>query len=107
MCSRLAIALVLSAGAVASTAEGAELSPAQFAVLTHDLNDPESAKVRDVTTSTKFADVLCGEINWRNAQGGFEGYRRFWLDVKARKSAIAPLPAYSAWADAMGCATPR
>jgi len=92
------IALLLPAAASA-----AELTSEQMKVLTEGLNDPESARLRNVVQSTKFSDVLCGEVNWMNKQGGYDGSRKFWLDPADGKAAIDPHPAYTVWAEAMGC----
>lgn len=40
------------------------------------LNDPESARFRNVFISPK-GRAICGEVNAKNAMGGYVGFRRF------------------------------
>lgn len=86
-----ATALVLAS---ASGGAAVELSAAQLELLTRDLNDPESARVRNVTPSAKFDSVLCGEVNWKNRNGGYDGYRRFWIHTEKKIAAIDPSVEY-------------
>lgn len=42
------------------------------------LADPESARFRGSRVTTKWRiPVTCGEVNYRNATGGYVGYRHF------------------------------
>ena len=48
------------------------------------LRDPDSAKFRwrrDGWSKTKKAWVLCGQVNSKNAYGGYTGYQQFKLNV--------------------------
>ncbi|HEX5126486.1 MAG TPA: hypothetical protein VFW00_07075 [Rhodocyclaceae bacterium] len=40
------------------------------------LNDPESARFRNVFISPK-GRAICGEVNAKNSMGGYVGFRRF------------------------------
>ncbi|WP_156507147.1 hypothetical protein [Comamonas thiooxydans] len=49
-------------------------------VLAH-LNDPDSAKFRNEFVKGSWrveSSTLCGEINARNAMGGYVGYKKFY-----------------------------
>lgn len=98
---RTVIAALLSIAS--SGALAVELSTEQLSVLTHEMNDPASAQVREVRASSEHDGVFCGEVNWRNSAGGYDGFRAFWLDMEERQSAVAPHPSYAAFAEAMGC----
>jgi hypothetical protein len=42
------------------------------------LRDPESARFRNESVSrTRAGATLCGQINFKNASGGYEGFQRF------------------------------
>ena len=42
------------------------------------LRDPESARFRNESISTNHAGpTLCGQVNFKNAAGGYEGFQRF------------------------------
>lgn len=42
------------------------------------LADPESARFRGSVVNTKWRiPVVCGEVNYRNATGGYDGFQRF------------------------------
>ena len=99
---RMALPMMIALG-LAGPAAALELTPEQMDLLTRDLNDPESARIRDLRQSTRLDDVLCGEINWKNEQGGYEGYKRFWLDMDERKAAIDTHIAFEAFWEPMGC----
>lgn len=98
--------LVLCIAVLATPAQAAELSADQLHLLVKDLNDPESARLRNVRKSSIFDGVICGEVNWRNEMGGFGGYRKFWLDQEDQKAAIDPDLGYSLFADSLGCEPP-
>ena len=87
----------------ADTALALDFSSELKAIITHNLNDPESARFRNVHASKTYDDVICGEVNWKNDLGGYVGYQPFWVDSKEKKSAIAPSASYEAWATALGC----
>jgi len=43
-----------------------------------DLGDPESARFRNEAISTNSGGAtLCGQVNFRNSAGGYEGFQRF------------------------------
>jgi hypothetical protein len=88
---------------VATSCAAAELTTAQFQLLTKNLNDPESARVRNLRVSTKFEGVFCGEVNWRNQQGGYGGYKGFWLDTAELQVSIDPDPSFATFYEEMGC----
>jgi hypothetical protein len=42
------------------------------------LRDPESARFRkEFVSANRGGPTLCGQINFKNATGGYEGYQRF------------------------------
>ncbi|WP_296584221.1 hypothetical protein [Xanthobacter sp.] len=98
----LMLALAISAGA--AVALEMTLKTGDADLLTRDLNDPESAKFRNVHPSSIYGDIICGEVNWKTEQGGYGGYRKFWLDPTEGKKAIDPDPAFKVWAEGLGCA---
>jgi len=94
---RLALCAILLAG----PAYAVELTPEQVYLLTKDLNDPESARVRNVEEPAVTPGALCGEINWQGQQGGYVGYRKFWM--ANGKSAIEGDDLYKVGAGVLGC----
>lgn len=56
------------------------------AVVTSHLNDPDSAKFRNVMRGTRDPEVWCGEINARNRMGGMVGFRPYVAYVKTDRS---------------------
>lgn len=78
-----------------------ELTEQQIEVLTKNLNDPDSARFRNLRKSPIADFVVCGEINWVTPQGGLGGYKKFWIDDEG-KGGIDPEPGY-AWARMVGC----
>ncbi|WP_255519665.1 cytochrome c5 family protein [Cupriavidus sp. IK-TO18] len=62
--------------------------------LLKDFKDPDSAKFRQLATYRRYIILkngeqstigytLCGEVNAKNAMGGYVGYRRFWAYTSA------------------------
>ena len=46
------------------------------------LRDPGSAQYRDVTVRRARLPMVCGEVNAKNAYGGYVGFRRFMVTEK-------------------------
>jgi hypothetical protein len=73
---------VLIVGAVALTgcgkswSDGTEVRVERAKkVVAEAMRDPESTKFRDVVAYTK--NGVCGEVNAKNAYGGYVGYKKF------------------------------
>lgn len=49
-----------------------------------NLRDPNSAQFRRVATSTRDPNVVCGEVNAKNALGGYSGFRSFHVRIEPR-----------------------
>jgi len=49
--------------------------------LVSNLNDPESAQIRDVKIS-KVTGWICGQINSKNEMGGYVGFKVFRISDK-------------------------
>ena len=49
--------------------------------LLSNLNDPESAQIRDVKIS-KVTGWICGQINSKNKMGGYVGFKAFRISDK-------------------------
>ena len=73
------VLMVAAAAFSSSQAAAIELTPDQLYLLTKDLNDPESARVRNVSSPEELPTAVCGEVNWRGTQGGYLGYKKFWI----------------------------
>jgi hypothetical protein len=63
------------------------------AAVTKDLRDPLSAQLRNVQLSkAKFSGepktVYCGEINAKNAHGGYVGFKPFFYEVEKDEATI-------------------
>ena len=85
---------ILAISVIALTANGKESGSPQTSVevklakaaVLEDLKDPESARLRNLFISNspnlkgEMMQHLCGEINAKNAMGGYVGYRRFFAD---------------------------
>lgn len=57
------------------------------------LNDPDSAKFRNerlVGPLTLKGGLLCGEVNAKNAMGGYVGYRKFAASAGQNDVELAP-----------------
>lgn len=98
--------IALCAALLAWPVYAAELTPEQMHLLTRDLNDPESARVRNVIAPFPEDNyVICGEVNWRGTQGGYIGYKKFWMVADEQKVAIDPHVGYDLFAEALGCSS--
>lgn len=83
---------------------GPELQVVRDAVAAK-LREPDSAQIRNVVAADVPGNtVLCGEVNARNAAGGFSGFQRFYgnlggkiviaettLDISLAKMFCAPI----------------
>ena len=47
-----------------------------------NLRDPGSAEFRRLATSTRDPNVVCGEVNAKNALGGYSGFRTFHVRLE-------------------------
>jgi hypothetical protein len=80
--------------AVATAQERISLTPTQEAEMqlhvSNQLNDPESARFRDVKAAvTKNGKlVVCGEINAKNRMGGYAGYHLFTAGYGVEKPGL-------------------
>lgn len=60
---------------------GAQATFAAKRAVPHRLKDPESAKFRDITAvEVGGTIVVCGQVNAKNAMGGYTGFKRFIWD---------------------------
>lgn len=80
----VAVGMMLATAAVADDA--ALIKQAEDAV-THNLLDPESARFRDVGVN---GDAVCGQVNAKNAYGGYIGFRNFYVRPDALDSGVEP-----------------
>lgn len=88
----------------ATPAVALELTEEQVEVLTRGLRDPLSAQFRNVRKSEKHDFVICGEMNAKNAYGGYVGFRKFWLNTNHNEFEIEPDQAYVLTSGVAGCA---
>lgn len=87
----VAVGMMLATAAVADDA--ALIKQAEDAV-THNLLDPESARFRDVGVN---GDTVCGQVNAKNAYGGYIGFRSFYVLSDGTDSGIEPASGDSDW----------
>ena len=78
------LALFFYAGrAPAPSSSGGPLDKTRFIAdqdqkIRDGLRDPESARFRKEAISTNVVEpALCGQVNFKNATGGYEGFQRF------------------------------
>ena len=82
----IALALILAPATIAAKpapASDAALIAKVKAAARHDLRDPGSAQFRDMSVkiTPSGGKIVCGEINAKNAYGGYIGFVPFyWLD---------------------------
>jgi hypothetical protein len=77
---RSSIAVLLSAVAIGCSNESASENPeiALKRVVAQNLKDPDSAQFRSLYLhKTKKRHILCGEVNGKNAFGGYGGFKPF------------------------------
>jgi hypothetical protein len=55
-------------------------------VVRGNLRDPESARFREVTRGGEY--TVCGEVNAKNALGGYVGFRRFAVEFNPQTGAV-------------------
>lgn len=79
----ISIALMSAVGAVGAEPTKAKLSKEDASLIkklkeevASELNDPNSAQFRNVALNRK-TKTICGEINGKNAYGGYVGFRWF------------------------------
>lgn len=67
----------------------------------NDLRDPLSAQYRNVKRSSRNlktgAIVYCGEVNAKNAYGGYVGFTPFYADISDGKGGVLPSPKHYAY----------
>lgn len=85
---RIAYALLMLAGLAAAFLAYRQfvLLPPLKAQVLRQLTDPDSAQWRDLHYYgdwTPSGGLLCGEVNAKNAMGGYAGYRSFSADAKS------------------------
>ncbi len=84
------IILVISMVYMASPAAADQVETAKAAVL-GKLKDPESARfrnIRSVGDQGAVGEIVCGEVNARNAMGGYVGFRKFHYSAKVAMALI-------------------
>lgn len=67
----------LPSSAPSPTFDHEELIRAAKTAVERDLRDPMSAQYRDIRVVPGQVDIVCGEVNAKNAYGGYVGFRRF------------------------------
>lgn len=82
-----ALALALALPALAGAKDSARIVEAKAAV-TALLKDPASAQFRHVFEGV--AGFVCGEVNAKNAFGGYVGFRIFVVDDKNEAHILDP-----------------
>jgi hypothetical protein len=87
---RFAYAVLVLAGLAAAFLAYRQfvLLPPLKAQVLRQLTDPDSAQWRDLHYYgdwTPSGGLLCGEVNAKNAMGGYAGYRTFIVDTKQVK----------------------
>ena len=55
------------------------------------LNDPRSAQFRNLRPSPKDPRFICGEVNYKNAYGGYGSFIPFYYN-KSSNSSVVPTP---------------
>jgi hypothetical protein len=81
--SMLILGIVALAGCGKNSADGNEVRIERAKkVVAEAMRDPDSTKFRDVVAYNK--NGVCGEVNAKNAYGGYVGYKRFMVTTAAR-----------------------
>lgn len=98
--------VVIAAMLATAPAFALELTEEQVQVLTRDLRDPLSAQFRNVRKSERHDFVICGEMNAKNAYGGYVGFRKFWLVTDHLEAGFEPNLEWVLHSQNMGCGGP-
>lgn len=54
----------------------------------NDLRDPLSAQYRNIRPAPKHQNMVCGEMNAKNAYGGYVGFVPFYVDLTRREVTV-------------------